>query len=58
MYFGMNDGCRLTAEDYVGVLTNLGFTETTAKKLYPELIEVSRKMARARNETERSVLVG
>jgi len=57
LYFGMNDGCRLTADDYLGVMTNLGFTEATAGKLYPELMGTSYKMARKRQE-ERSILVG
>jgi hypothetical protein len=57
-YFGVNDGCRLTADDYLGVMTDMGFTEATARRLYPELMNVSRKMTRKRNETERSVLIG
>ena len=58
LYFGINEGCRLTADDYIGVMTGMGFTEITARKLYPELMEVSRKMSRKRKETERSVLIG
>tara|TARA_Y100000034_G_C6684255_1_gene300940 strand:+ start:63 stop:542 length:480 start_codon:yes stop_codon:yes gene_type:complete len=57
-YFGLNDGCRLTADDYLGVMTDMGFTEATARRLYPELMNVSRKMARKKNDTERSVLIG
>ncbi len=57
LYFGMNEGCRLTEEDYLGVMTNLRFTETTSKRLYPELMEISRKISRKRQE-ERSVLIG
>lgn len=57
LYFGINDGCRLTADDYMGVMTNLGFTEVTARNLYPELMDISRKMARKRDE-ERGVLIG
>tara|TARA_Y100000310_G_C20626074_1_gene785962 strand:+ start:903 stop:1373 length:471 start_codon:yes stop_codon:yes gene_type:complete len=58
LYFGMYDGCRLTKEDYMGVMTGLGFTEITAEKLYPELMNISRNLARKRNETERSILIG
>lgn len=57
IYFGMNDGCRLTADDYLGVMADLGFTEATSRKLYPELMDISYKMARKRNETERSILI-
>ena len=57
MYFGVNPGCKLTADDYLGVLTSMGFTEATAQKLYPELMDISRKLARKRDE-ERSTLIG
>ena len=57
MYFGVNPGCRLTAEDYMNVMTGLGFTEKTAQSLYPELMDISRNMSRKREE-ERSVLIG
>jgi len=56
VYFGVNEGCRLTAEDYVGVMVDIGFTETQAMNLYEPLMDVSRKMSRARDE-ERSVLI-
>ena len=55
--FGMNSGCRITSQDYMEVMENLGFTPTTAERLYPELMDISRKMARKRDETERSILI-
>jgi hypothetical protein len=58
LYYGVNDGRRLTADDYIGVMTNLGFTEVTAQKLYPELMSISRGMKRKRQETERRILIG
>jgi len=36
---------------------NLGFSEGMAKKLYPELMEVSRNLSRKRDE-ERRIMVG
>ena len=57
VYFGVNEGCRLTANDYMGVMTDLGFTEKIAEPLYQELINVSRKISKKRDE-ERSVLIG
>ncbi|MEM3113211.1 MAG: hypothetical protein QXI33_02190 [Candidatus Pacearchaeota archaeon] len=57
MCFGVNEGCRLTSEDYIEVMKNLGFSEAGAKNLYPELIDVSRKISRKRDE-ERSILIG
>jgi hypothetical protein len=56
MYFGMRDGCRITADDYREVMTNLGFTSAMAEELYPALMDVSRKLSRQRDE-ERRVLV-
>tara|TARA_B100001971_G_C17747113_1_gene313596 strand:+ start:60 stop:545 length:486 start_codon:yes stop_codon:yes gene_type:complete len=58
LYFGVYDGCRLTADDYLGVMTNMGFTEATASRLYPELMNISHKMARKKQDTERSILIG
>jgi len=58
LYFGVKDGCRLTAEDYMSVMTDLGFSPATAERLYPELIETSRKLAEKRGRPERSVLIG
>ena len=57
LYFGVRDGCRLTSEDYLNVMKDLGFGPESAKSLYHELIEVSRNMSRKRDE-ERSILVG
>jgi len=57
MYFGVNPGCRLTAGDYLGVMANLGFTESQANVLYGPLIDTSRSIARKRDE-ERSILIG
>lgn len=57
MYFGMNDGCRLTEADYMGVMENLGFTPAMASELYPALMDVSRKLSKKRGE-ERSILMG
>ncbi len=57
LYFGINDGCRLTETDYMGVMSSLGFTPATARSLYPELIDVSRNMSKKRDE-ERRVLIG
>jgi hypothetical protein len=57
LYFGMNEGCRITSDDYMGVLTDLGFSETRAREFYPELMNVSRNLSRKRDE-ERRVLIG
>jgi len=58
MYFGMRDGCRLTSDDYLGVMKNLGFSEQRAEGLYDELMIVSRNIAKKRGNPERSILIG
>lgn len=58
LYFGMQPGCRLTADDYLGVMSSLKFTDAQAKDLYKTLIDVSRNIAGKRQEKERSVLIG
>ena len=56
LYFGMYEGCRLTSADYMGVMTDLGFSEGMAERLYPELMDISRKLSKKRDE-ERSIMV-
>jgi hypothetical protein len=58
MYFGMKEGCRLTTEDYMGVMRSLGFSENKADAMYGELMDASRRLSRARKDAERSILVG
>ncbi len=58
LYFGVNEGARLTANDYLGVMTSLGFTEAAARSFYPELLDASRRISKARDEDKRSVLIG
>ena len=53
----MNENCRLSEGDYMGVMESLGFTQTMARNLYPELMQVSRNLSKKRDE-ERSILIG
>lgn len=57
MYFGVNEGRRLTSDDYMGVMKGMGFTEATSNSLYPELMDVSRKLEKKRGDRERSILI-
>ena len=56
LYFGVNPGSRLTSDDYMGVMSDLGLTESKARQLYPVLMDVSRNLSRKRGE-ERSVML-
>jgi hypothetical protein len=57
LYFGLNTDSRLTTEDYLDVMRDVGLTETQARALYGPLMNVSRQLARARTQ-ERSIIVG
>jgi len=57
LYFGMNESSRIASRDYMKVMIDLGFTPGKAESLYPELMQVSRKLSKARNDAERSCLV-
>jgi hypothetical protein len=39
-------------------MSDLGFTDHAAYNIYPEMMKISRKLQGARNEYERSVLIG
>lgn len=56
--FGMQPEKRLTADDYLGVMQSLGFTEATARAMYPDLMQVSYSLQKKRNFEQRSVIVG
>ena len=58
LYFGVQDGCRITSRDYLGIMSDLGFSPAISVRLYPELMDISRKLARKRDESERSILIG
>jgi len=57
LYFGLYEGCRLSSEDYISVMNDLGFSGQYAETLYQELMKVSRNLTRKREE-ERSIMVG
>jgi len=57
LYFGMNEGRRLTQEDYMNVMQDLGLSSERSEQLYPVVMEISRNLTRKRDE-DRSVLIG
>lgn len=57
LYFGVHNNSRLTTDDYITVMQSLGLSEQTARSLYPDLLNVSRKLAKSR-EDDRSIIVG
>ena len=57
LVFGMKENCLVTADDYRGIMMNLGFTAQTSERLYPELMNISRKLRKKRDEGLRSILI-
>lgn len=57
LYFGMNEGRRITTTDYLSVMESLGFSPAVAETMYEALIDASRKISKARTDEERSVLI-
>ena len=55
--FGMQEGCRMTFDDYMEVMMDMGFTFARAKRLYYPLIGSSRELSRKKQEKERSILI-
>jgi hypothetical protein len=39
-------------------MQDLGFSQAISERLYPELMDISRKLSRKRDEIERSILIG
>jgi hypothetical protein len=58
LQFGMQDGKRLTKDDYIDVLTNMGLGPVTAEKYCDVALDISRSMNRKRGYEDRSVLIG
>jgi len=63
LYFGVQDGKRLTNDDYMNVLTGMGLGPVTAQKYCDVALDISRKMQQERErkgkpEAERSILIG
>jgi hypothetical protein len=58
LYFGLHEGRRISSAAYMSVMGELGFSETTAERLYPEIMGISYGLSRKRGNPERSILIG
>ena len=58
LYYEMQEGCKIPAQDYMNVMSDLGFTPAIADRLYHELMNVGRNLAKKRKEKQRSTLIG
>ena len=57
LYFAMNDGKRVTGDDYLSVLEGMGLGPVTAEKYLDVALDISRNLTKKRSD-ERSILVG
>lgn len=61
LYFGMQPESKLTREDYVKVMRDLGLSQHSAERLYPILMEISSGLQQKRKKTGkdvRSIIIG
>jgi hypothetical protein len=50
LYFGVNEGKRISQADYIGVMTDLGLSQNKAESFYPIAMEISRNLMKKRND--------
>lgn len=55
--YGLNEGYKLGEEDYVHVMTDLGFNRREASAMYPQIIAVSERLGKANEYAKRSILL-
>ncbi len=58
LYFGVAEGKRLTNDDYMAVLKDMGLGPAIAERYCEVALDISRNLTRKRNDEERSVLIG
>lgn len=58
LYYGLKEGKRISKEDYLHVLTELGLSRARAEALYEPLIQISDDLRTKRHEKESSILIG
>jgi len=57
LVFGLNKGYKLSEDDYVGVMMDLGFTRREANETYPHIISISERLKKASEQAERTILI-
>ena len=61
--YGMPEKSRISSQDYIAAMTDVGLTETQARNFYPQALELSRTLQRLRGKKTtssglRTVLIG
>jgi hypothetical protein len=57
LVYGLNEGYKLGEEDYLKIMTDLGFDKREASSMYPHIIAVSERLGKAGEYNERSILL-
>jgi hypothetical protein len=55
--YGLQEGFKLGEEDYVRVMMDLGFERREAASVYPHILAISERLKKAKEQTERSILL-
>ena len=58
LFYKLNSGYKLSEEDYVQVIIDLGFERREASAMYPHILSISERLRKADETLERSILLG
>lgn len=57
LVFGISEGYQLGREDYIRVMKDLGLSEDASCAMYPHLKELSDTLGKAKEQSERTILL-
>ena len=57
LIYGLNEGYKLSEEDYVLIMRDLGFERREASAIYPHILAISKRLERANEQSERTILL-
>jgi len=57
LVYGLNEGYKLSEEDYVQIMIDLGFDRREASGLYPHITAISERLDKANETAERKILL-
>ncbi len=58
LVYGLNPGYKLSEEDYIHVIMDLGFERREASAIYPHLLRISESLKKANEQEKRTILIG
>ncbi len=57
LIYGLKQGFKLSEEDYVQVMIDLGFEKREASSIYPHVLSISERLKKADEQAERKILI-